>query len=229
MQLKSQRFKHEIISVPELEQVNSSSGRYYVTPEGNHYPSVTTIIGSMSDKTWLKEWEERVGKREAQRISNQAGLRGTELHALCERYVLNKEINESALMPLEKMLYRQVKDALKDVDIIYGSELRLYSDRLKAAGSCDLFCRMNGKKTVLDFKTSKRPKEEKDILGYFLQTTMYALMIYELTGELFPKICVVITCDGDNKASVFEKNTNDYIQQVLKMCKDYHEAYSTTM
>ena len=229
MQLKEQRFKHEIISVPELEQVNSSSGRYYVTPEGNHYPSVTTIIGSMSDKSWLAEWEARVGKREAQRITNQAAKRGTELHALCERYVLNEEIEERTLMPLEKMLFRQVKEAMKDVDVIYGSELRLYSDRLKAAGSCDVFCRMRGKKTVLDFKTSRRPKEEKDILGYFLQTTMYALMMYELTGELFPQIAVVITCDGDTKASVFVKDTNDYIPQVLKMCKEYHETYSTTM
>ena len=111
-----------------LEQVNSSTGRFYVTPEGNNYSSVTTIIGAMSDDSWLKEWEARVGKREAQRVSRQAALRGTQFHENCERYVLNEEVNPTEMLPLEMQLFLQVKRALDkhNVDVIYGSEVFLY-------------------------------------------------------------------------------------------------------
>jgi hypothetical protein len=75
-------FTHNLITLPELEQVNSSSGRYYVTPEGEHYSSVTTILGTMLDKGFLDDWIARVGEREAERIKNQAATRGTELSHL---------------------------------------------------------------------------------------------------------------------------------------------------
>mgnify|MGYP001107233739 CR=1 FL=1 len=222
------RFKQEPIDLkcPELEQVTTDAGRYYITPDGNKYSSVTTIIGAMSDKTWLEEWKERVGEREAERVSRQAALRGTQLHELAETWVLNRDVNVRALMPLQRMLFNQIKKSLEPVDIVYGSELRLYSNRLKSAGSCDLFCKYAGKKTVLDFKTSRNPKEEEDILGYFIQCAMYAYMMFEMTGIMFPQIAVVISCDASNDASVFVKPTRDYLPQAVTMCDEYQKLIS---
>lgn len=215
-------FKHELIKMPELEQVNSSSGRYYVTPEGNHYSSVTTVLGAMSDKSGLDDWRKRVGDKEADRISRQAALRGTQFHSLCERYVLNEEIDTRRLMPLELQFYRQLKKALLKVDTIYGSENMLYSDRLKIAGSCDLICNWDNERAILDFKTSSKPKDEDWILNYFIQCTLYALMFYEMTGIMSTKIVVVIACDGAPEAQVFVKDTKDYIDRAVALCKKYH-------
>ena len=163
-------FTHNLITLPELEQVNSSSGRYYVTPEGEHYSSVTTILGTMLDKGFLDDWIARVGEREAERIKNQAATRGTEIHGLCENYVLNREVNTKKLMPLQKMLFNQIKRVLdENLEVVMGSEVRLFSNKLKAAGSCDLIGQWNGRRAVIDFKTSRNFKGEDDILGYFLR------------------------------------------------------------
>ena len=129
------------------------------------------------------------------------------------------------MLPLEMQLFLQVKRALDkhNVDVIYGSEVFLYSDKVKAAGACDLLCRMNGFKTVADFKTSRRAKKEEDILGYFIQTAAYAWMVYERTGIVFPKLAVIIGNDSDREASVFIKDSKDYIPKMKKMFDDFQK------
>ena len=57
------------IQLPVLQKVTLESGtRYYVTPDGTKYPSVTTVI-SKRKKEQLREWRERVGEDEANKIS----------------------------------------------------------------------------------------------------------------------------------------------------------------
>ena len=77
-------FNH--VKVPELklEKVTLEDGkRYYLTPEGKKYPSVTTMLSYFSKDTIL-EWRKRVGAEEANRISRQASNRGTKLHTIVE-------------------------------------------------------------------------------------------------------------------------------------------------
>lgn len=218
------KFKHELVTLPELEQINTSSGRFYQTPDGDKFSSVTTILGTMLEKGHLDEWIKRVGQREADRIKNQAATRGTHLHALMEDFVLNREVDETKLMPLQKMLFKQIKKALEEnLEIVYGSEVRLYSKKLKAAGSCDLVGMWNGKRAVIDFKTSRNPKNEEDILSYFLQCTIYAYMFWEMTGIMIPTIVVIIACDASPYALVYEKKTVDYIDQAAKICREFNE------
>ena len=46
------------IELPKLQKVTKDTGeRYYVTPEGNKYPSVTTVL-SEPKKQQLKRWRE---------------------------------------------------------------------------------------------------------------------------------------------------------------------------
>lgn len=215
-------FKHELITLPELEQVNSSSGRFYVTPEGDHFSSVTTILGTMMDKGHLDAWIERVGEREAERIKNQAGTRGTHLHALCEDFVLNKEVDVKSLLPLQKMLFLQIKKVLlQNLEVLYGSELRLYSKKLKAAGSCDVIGKWKGRRAVIDFKTSRNPKSKEDILGYFLQCTIYAYMFWEMTGIMCTDIVVIIACDALPFAQVYERKASEFLEQAAQICHEF--------
>ncbi len=41
-------FKHELVQLKELNTKSSDTGRFYETPEGQSYPSVTTITGLLS-------------------------------------------------------------------------------------------------------------------------------------------------------------------------------------
>ena len=75
------------IELPKLQKVTKENGtRYYVTPQGNRYPSVTTILSEWKKKE-LAKWRERVGNEEADRIKNFAAKRGTQFHTLCETYL----------------------------------------------------------------------------------------------------------------------------------------------
>ena len=75
--------------VPKLTQLNENGTRYYVTPSGNKYPSITTVLSAYNRKA-IFEWRQRVGSEEANKISGKASTRGTKLHKNCEDYINNK-------------------------------------------------------------------------------------------------------------------------------------------
>ena len=64
------------IELPKLTRETTESGRRYFTPEGNAYPSITTVLSILS-KEAIKAWRARVGAEEANKISRQAAGRGT--------------------------------------------------------------------------------------------------------------------------------------------------------
>ena len=76
--------------VPRLQQLNENGVRHYLTPEGNKYPSITTVLSEYNRKA-IQDWRHRVGAEEAGRISGKASTRGTKLHKACEDYINNSE------------------------------------------------------------------------------------------------------------------------------------------
>ena len=44
------KFTHDFIEIPKLKRENVDGSRKYLTPEGNHYPSVTTILSHKSKR-----------------------------------------------------------------------------------------------------------------------------------------------------------------------------------
>ena len=72
-----------------LEQITREDGvRFYQTPSGRKYPSITTILGAQS-KQGIMEWRKRIGEEAANKISKAATTRGTKLHAYIENYLNN--------------------------------------------------------------------------------------------------------------------------------------------
>jgi len=101
------------IKLPELDfdlkAETTESGRKYVTPNGARYPSVTTVLSSYNKKA-IMEWRQRVGAEEANKIAGRASRRGTQLHSLCEKYILGEltEMKRQTLMPLDKMMFGEI-------------------------------------------------------------------------------------------------------------------------
>jgi genome maintenance exonuclease 1 len=126
------------------------------------------------------------------------------------------------------MLFNQIKKVLdENLEVVYGSELRLFSNKLKAAGSCDLIGQWNGRRAVIDFKTSRNFKGEDDILGYFLQCTIYAYMFWEMTGIMCQDIVVIIACDSTNNALVYKRKASEFIEQAAQICHDFQLTLSS--
>ena len=62
--------------------------RLYLTPSGNRYPSITTVISNNAKKqAGLARWRARVGKEKAANISARSAGRGTKYHSITEDYL----------------------------------------------------------------------------------------------------------------------------------------------
>lgn len=74
----------------EIERVYKDGKRFYQVSSGKKViatlPSVTTVMGSMADKSGLEAWKKKVGEEEANRISQLSMNRGTLMHRLIELY-----------------------------------------------------------------------------------------------------------------------------------------------
>lgn len=216
-------FDLDLIELPRLERIDGEI-RQYRTPAGLLYPSATTVIGAASDKSGLDDWRKAVGEEEANRVSSRAARRGTAVHSLCEKLVLNEPVDLRREMPFNVQMYRQLERELKThCNNVRGSELFLYSDRLRVAGACDLIADWDGKKSIIDFKTSGKNKRKDWIEGYFLQATMYAMMFYERTGILHSQIVICIAVEEENKAQIFIEKAGNYMKKVKQICDAFHK------
>lgn len=211
-------FHHvNIKKLPELEATMTELGRFYQTPDGNKYPSVTTVLGHASDNSWLEQWKSRVGEEEVRRISGQAARRGTAVHELTEQYLLNNPRYTKGHMPANIASFRHIKPFLdKHITKIYGLEVPLYSDTLRTAGRVDCVADWNGELAIVDFKTSKRKKERSDISNYFMQCSAYSMMFFERTGMLPQKNVIVMTVD-DSEPLVFIERAKDWIPKFIEI------------
>ena len=89
-------FKHQNVDLgySDLESITNPNGkRQYLTPDGNSYPSITTILSSKGNPA-IEAWKKRVGEAEAARISKVATTIGNALHDNSEKYLKNEMRDE---------------------------------------------------------------------------------------------------------------------------------------
>jgi len=210
----------------ELESVTTETGRTYKTPSGKSYPSITTVLSSYNKKA-IYEWRQRIGEQEANRISKAASGRGTKLHNVVEKYLLNEmsELKMQTMMPDTKELFLKVKPFLDNhIGDIYGIEQALYSDRLQIAGRCDCIAEWEGELSIVDWKTSTRVKEKNYIQNYFMQCSAYAEMFEEITGRPINQIVVAIAVEDSNVPSIFIENKADYLLPLNQYILKYNDT-----
>ena len=200
-----------------VKRIDSTTGRKYLTPAGHSYPSVTTVLESGDhDGDWLDQWKHSVGES-AKEYSERGLRRGTALHEYMETYV-SGNVNHIQFNDLRSLqAFVAAKSAIdKNVSKVYAQEAFLYSDVLKIAGTCDMVACWNGINSIIDFKGSSGIKYSEEILGYWLQTTAYALMVHERT-ELLCKNLVIIMANVDDPIPVvhIRKLDNELINRFL--------------
>jgi ATP-dependent exoDNAse (exonuclease V) beta subunit len=213
-------FKHRFVPFAELTTETINGQRHYVLPDGvTKLKSVTTVLSEKTDKTALMEWKARVGHEEAQKISTQAARRGTAIHSMAERYIMNEPqfIKENE-MPVNIESFKPIRNILdQHVDDVMGVELPLYSKALKCAGRTDLIARYDGTLSVIDFKTSRKLKRAEWIESYFLQSTVYSMM-FEWTYRIaVPQIVIIITVDNETTPQVFKLERSQFVNRVLEI------------
>ena len=205
------------LQIPERQTVKGV--RRYVTPEGNAYPSITTILGNQP-KPGLVEWRKRVGDIEANRVMKEASSLGTAVHDLCEQYLYNYKLKTSNNEATG--IFNRLRFLLGNIDNIIGLEIPLYSDQLKVAGTADCIAEYNGMLSVIDFKTSKKPKKEGWIEDYYIQAFFYAIAFFERTGVIPEQVVILIAVRDVFEVQVFKKSMDEldtYIDKLIDIMK----------
>ena len=213
-------FNHVEIDIPPLKRVTIDGVRYYDVPDGDKLVSITSVISWINREIFL-EWRKRVGTEEADKITKASTSSGTDMHTLVEYYLKNEEL--PSVQPLSEFLFKQAKPQLNLIDNIHALETSLYSSRLGVAGTVDCIAEYDGELSVIDFKTSKKPKPRKWIDHYFVQCAAYACMLYEMSGIMEKKFVIIMSCE-DGECVVYEEyNKRKYIKMLSEYIRDFVE------
>jgi genome maintenance exonuclease 1 len=222
--MKTFRHLYNDLSLCDLPKEELNGKRFYITPEGNRLPSVTTFLSTFN-KDHIHKWRKRVGDEEANRISTGASRRGTKFHKLMERALLNedhKTITEG-LMPDQKQSFIDMYSTLDRIDNIEYIETMLYSNVIGLAGQVDLIAEFDGIPSIIDWKTSSKLKKESWIENYFLQCTAYSLMYEDMTDRKNKQIVVIISVDGEPEPQIFIKQRRDYTRNLYEKLKEFRK------
>ena len=211
-------FNHVPIEIGKLVQVNSKGGRYYETPTGAKYPSVTSIT-KLHNQESIQAWKEKVGEEEAGKISRRALARGNKIHSLAEKYLLNEgDLSDD----FSKTDFGVMIPYLDKINNIHCLETQLYSDHLKTAGTVDCIGEYEGKLTVNDFKTSAKLKKSERVKDYFMQCSAYAVMYEERTGTPIERLLLIINVE-DEGVQLIDGKRDDYIQDFLDLRETFRK------
>jgi len=214
--------------VPEIKIIDGK--RFYITPDGNAYPSITSIL-ALQDKPGLKKWREDVGEKEAKRISQESMRIGTAVHQMCEFYLCNYIVKLDKEEKVIRDTFNRIRFLLGNINNIVGTEIALYSDLLRVAGTADCIAEYNGVPSVIDFKTSRKPKKEVWIDDYYMQTFAYKLMFEEMTGIEIQQVVILVACIDQFDVQVFKKpakDSNKYLTKLVNIMKENPHITGTT-
>lgn len=224
-------YNHKTINLPEIKATTTDGVRLYETPEGNKYPSITTVL-SVRNKKGLFEWRKRVGDDVANYVARKAANRGTSVHHMCEDYINNdfdEEKHKKKFLPY--VLFNQLRESvLQKIDNIYAQECGLYSDKYKVAGRVDCIAEYEGKLSIIDFKTSSKERSDDWNESYYIQASAYAEMFEERTGIEINQVAILVVTE-DGVVQEFVKNKTEYLpllSDVIKEWKVKNEMVSST-
>ena len=222
------KFEHNPRCFPLDSEAKMVDGkRVYATPNGEYYPSITTVIGNNAKKqAGLAKWRKRVGKEKAAAISSRSASRGTKFHSITEDYLNNElDIKKYKDSPLPVVMFEQTKKTFDRIGNIYLQEAFLYSRHLEVAGRVDLVAEFDGELSIIDFKTSAEPKREAYLYDYFVQETAYACCFQELYSLTVKQLVTIVACENGETQVVIKPPKKEYLLKLIQYIDEYQNRY----
>ena len=214
-------FNHVPVNLNEMTAVTTDKGRQYKTPEGINLPSITTVLSILSRDS-IAKWRARVGHAEANRISYRASTRGTSVHEIIEKYINNEESFKDGYTPDIINSFLDLKPILDDrIGRVYAQEAPLYSNHLGVAGRVDCVAEFDGKLSIIDFKTSMKPKRLDWIKNYFMQESAYSIMWEERTGMPITQLVTIISVDNHDP-QIFIEHRDTWVRPLRDTIAQYN-------
>ena len=196
----------------------------YINKKEVEVPSVTTII-KLLNKPFIAKWANSLGwKRQSyDKVLEESANKGTFVHETLHEYLF-KEGKKFDLSNPEVLnfLYENLntfKEFEKDYDIkpIWG-EKSFSLD--KFGGTVDLYCELDKKYTILDFKTSKRFYS-----SHFIQLGAY-IQLLEANDYKVEQVAILRIREGDYDIKIINReDMNDYIELFNRLVEVFYLVY----
>jgi len=215
------KFNHIPTSFIPSELLEKDDGHYYQTPSGIIYPSITTILQktqSQEKQQSLQNWREQ--EKASDYITQEAAIVGSETHKLIENYLNNEEIFEKFKL-LSEAHFKNLLPFLNKINDIHGIELRLYSDKMRLAGTSDCIAKYDGTLSIIDYKTKRSNQREEWLTDHFIQATAYGVMFKELTGIKVEQIVILVSSEKNTRME-FIKKPDNYLDLLEQRIDQYH-------
>lgn len=141
-------------------KAKSRAHTIYKLEDGTRVPGVTTILGVLA-KPLLYKWHNTMGLEgiDTAKYADAAAEAGKAAHAMIQCHLTGEEFDKSiyasdmlALGENAYLKYLEWERAHKLDDI--HSEMALVSEDMRFGGTIDLYCVLDGLRTLVDFKTS---------------------------------------------------------------------------
>jgi len=167
----------------DCQMITMPDSRYY-RRNGSYYPSITYVLQYYPKGMYFENWLKQVGYA-SEHIVKKSQQEGTQVHEMIEEWLNGEELNF-----LNAQGYPQYKPDVWQMFLrfvewwetynptLLETEVHLFSDKYKVAGTCDLICEINGELWVIDFKTSNHLHTTYD-----LQTAIYGKCYEECFGK----------------------------------------------
>ena len=194
--------------------------------DGTIVPGATTIVGQL-DKTFLVKWANKLGKegKDVEEYTKQKARLGTLIHNIIQSHLLQRELDISAYSDDElscgdKAYFRYLEwekqHTIEEVEI----EKELVSELYKYGGYLDLYCKLDGKYTVIDIKTSKNISIDQEI-----QVSSYAQLLMENNLPIDKIMILNLGKEDNSKLQVKEISKSDmvkYFKMFIKLLDVYY-------
>jgi len=207
--MSKRNIKHSYNRILEIsedaKQITMPDSRYY-RRNGKYYPSITYVLGSYPKGKFFEDWLKKVGYS-SEYIVKKAAEQGTQTHEMIEDYLNGKELNFLSPTgypqydPLVWQMFLRFVDFWEEYNPkLIETEVHLFSDEIKVAGTCDMVCEIeiDGKTElwIIDFKTSNHLQTTYD-----LQTSIYGKCYEECYGKKADRYGVLWLKSSKRKAS----------------------------
>ena len=205
-------------------------GKRHYLISNEKLPSVTTILAateSAEKREALARWREAKGEALAEKIKDESAARGTAMHKILEKYILEEGYLDLTNVGKEahNMAIRVIEQGLCNVTEYYGTECTLYYPGLYA-GQTDLVGIHKGEDAIIDFKQTNKPKKREWISDYFSQLSAYAMAHNFIYKTKITK-GVVMMCSKDNFYQEFVVEGLEFQQYKHNFLRRVDEYYQT--
>lgn len=200
----------------------------YFNDESVEVPSVTTIL-KILNKPFLQKWANIMGfkRQKIEDILEKSSIIGTMVHKIIEAYLMNKQYVHIPLKHQTRELAMCYLNSFIEWKQTHNVEPEFMEKKLsskKFGGTVDYYGMVDGKHTILDFKTSKKPYS-----SMFLQLAAYCIMLEEQGYKVEQAAIIIVNDSGYNEKFISREDLEEYITVFVQIVEVFHLWYEINL